>query len=275
MKWLLNALASSVGRKFVMAITGLLLCGFLVVHLAGNLLLLAGAEAYNDYAHKLHSQGPLLAVAETGLFALFIIHIVLAFKLTVGNKLARGQSYAIQNPKGEGDGFGFGRPDTWMAVSGAVVLGYIVLHLIDFKLQLRSDIAYEGLTPFDKALAILKTPLSAIGYLAGFVFLGLHLMHGVPSLFQTLGINHKKYNNLIRIGGLLFVIGLVVGNAVLVGWANTRPAEPKAILTPIEDRSAIPAMDPPAAETSDGAAKPAKHTEGDKPAEAAAEKPAP
>jgi len=207
-----------------MAITGLLLCGFLVVHLAGNLLLLVGAEAYNDYAKKLHDQGALLAVAETGLFALFIMHIVLAFKLTVGNKIARGQNYAVQQFKGEGDGFGFGRPDTWMAVSGAVVLGYIVLHLIDFKLQLRGDISYAGLTPYDKALAILRTPLSAIGYLAGFVFLGLHLMHGLPSLFQTLGLNHKKYNNLIRVGGLLFVVALVVGNAVIVGWANTRPS---------------------------------------------------
>lgn len=265
MKWLLNALSSSVGRKFVMAITGLLLCGFLVVHLAGNLLLLVGADAYNDYAHKLHSQGPLLAVAETGLFGLFIAHIVLAFKLTVGNKLARGQNYAVQQAKGDGDGFGFGRPDTWMAVSGAIVLGYIVLHLIDFKLQLRGDISYEGLTPYDKALAILRTPLSAIGYLAGFVFLGLHLMHGVPSLFQTLGISHKKYNNLIRIAGLLFVIALVVGNVVLVGWANTRPNakkdEPKAVEAQSTDKT-----EEPVAEKKDDA----KPTEAAAPAEAPA-----
>lgn len=222
MKWLLNALTSSIGRKFVMAITGLLLCGFLVVHLAGNLLLLVGAQAYNDYAHNLHKQEGLLMIAETGLFALFIIHIVIAFKLTVGNRLARGRGYAIQQHKGEGDGVGFGRPDTWMALSGVVVLGYIILHLIDFKFQLRPDVAYAGLEPFDKAVAILKTPLSAVGYLAGFAFLGLHLMHGIPSLFQTLGLHHKKYNGLIRLAGLLFVIGLVLGNALIVGWANSR-----------------------------------------------------
>lgn len=268
MKWLLNALASSVGRKFVMAITGLLLCGFLVVHLAGNLKLLAGAESYNTYAENLHSLGPILAVAEIGLFALFIIHIVLAFKLTVGNKLARGQQYAVQNFKGDGDGVGFGRPDTWMAVSGAIVLGYIVLHLIDFKLQLRSDVAYAGLTPYDKALAILKTPLSAIGYTAGFVFLGLHLMHGVPSLFQTLGICHKKYNNLIRVGGLLFVIGLVTGNVILVGWANTRPATSAASKKIDAPAKADAETAKPETDSKPDEAK----TEAEKPVEAAPEK---
>ncbi len=256
MKWLLNALASSVGRKFVMAITGLLLCGFLVVHLAGNLWLLVGPEAYNKYAKNLHDLGPLLAVAETGLFGLFLAHIALAFKLTIGNKQARGQQYAVQNFKGEGDGVGFGRPDTWMAVSGAIVLGYIVLHLIDFKLQLRSDIAYAGLTPYDKALAILRTPLSAIGYLAGFVFLGLHLMHGIPSLFQTLGICHKKYNNLIRIGGLLFVFALVLGNVVLVGWANTRLSDKSAVTKPAS-KNAAATSDVAEAPKSDAVEKPA------------------
>ena len=256
MKWLLNALSSSVGRKFVMAITGLLLCGFLVAHLAGNLLLWVSAEAYNDYAHKLHEQALLLAVAETGLFALFIIHIVLAFRLTIGNNSARGQGYAVQKAKGEGDGFGFGRPDTWMAISGTIVLGYICLHLIDFKFELRGSQFYEDahgneLLPAAKAEALLKTGTSTIGYLAGIVFLTLHLMHGIPSLFQSLGINHKKYNDLIRKSGLLIAVAIGAGFASFLFWAHSRPpAKPEAVhLKPAaEPAPAVTEPEPPKAD---------------------------
>ena len=80
-KWIMTLLSSSLGQKFVMGITGLLLCSFLVVHLAGNLLVYVGADAYNSYAHDLHSM-LLLPVAETGLFLLLFAHIALAFKLT-------------------------------------------------------------------------------------------------------------------------------------------------------------------------------------------------
>ena len=235
MKWLLNALSSSVGRKFVMAITGLLLCGFLVAHLAGNLLLWVSDQAYNDYAHKLHEQALLLAVAETGLFALFIIHIVFAFQLTIGNTLARGTGYANQKAKGEGYGFGFGRPDTWMAISGTLVLGYICLHLIDFKFELRGEGFYNDahgneLLPAAKAEALLKSSTSTIGYLAGIIFLTLHLMHGVPSLFQSLGIYHKKYNGLIKVAGLLFAISMGVGFGSFLLWAHSRPpSTPEAV----------------------------------------------
>lgn len=235
MKWLLNALSSSLGRKFVMAITGLLLCGFLVVHLAGNLLLFAGAETYNMYAHKLHEQKALLLVAEVGLFALFLAHICLAFRLGAGNKLARGQEYAVKQNKGEGDGVGFGRPDSFMFLSGLVILGFLILHLSDFKFG--DD---DGLSPYAKAQAILRTPLRTAGYLTGFAFLFLHLLHGFASTFQTLGINHRKYNQLIRVVGVLFAASVSAGFASCVGWAwaFTNPTS-SAITAPAEDKHEV------------------------------------
>jgi succinate dehydrogenase / fumarate reductase, cytochrome b subunit len=224
LKWLLNALSSSVGRKFVMAITGLLLCGFLVAHLAGNLLLFVGADAYNAYAHKLHDNEGLLLIAEIGLFVLFGIHLWLAFRLTVGNKLARGKNYLDKDNKSEGD-LSWIRPDTWMVLSGLVVLGFICLHLIDFKMEARPE---EGLyttsdgkpvEPFDKAVNLLRTPLSAIGYLVGCVFLFAHLSHGFSSAFQTLGVNHPKYNKLIKRIGLGFAALMAIGFGSFVIWA--------------------------------------------------------
>jgi len=210
LNWL-RALSSSVGKKFLMAITGLLLCGFLIAHLGGNLLMYAGPEAYNDYAHKLHENEGLLMVAETGLFGIFILHIYLAFSVSAENRRARGQEYAVSNPKGEGDGIGFGRPDTWMMISGLIILAYLFLHMFDFKLEMRSDVTYEGKTPFEKAQALLHTPLTLIGYFLGQLFLIFHLMHGVMSAFQSLGLNHSKYNRCIQWGSVLFAFAVGFG----------------------------------------------------------------
>lgn len=221
MNWLRCALSSSVGKKFLMAITGLLLCGFLVVHLAGNLLLFAGAEAYNAYAHKLHENENLLHVAETGLAAIFFAHLYLAVKLTAENRTARGRGYAENKTKRE-NLITKVRPESWMLVTGIGLLAYILLHLADFTLEWRDTSHYEGLEPFDKAVSLLTDPLSGIGYLAGFAFLFAHLSHGISSAFQSLSLNHPKYNAIIKWGGVGFALALAIGNASLIIWAQTQ-----------------------------------------------------
>ena len=208
-----------------MAITGLLLCGFLVAHLAGNLLLPAGGTLFNDYAKKLHENEGLLMVAETGLFAIFVLHLCLAFSLTGGNVMARGKGYAVTESKRE-DTISKARPDKWMIGSGIVLLIYICLHLFDFKLhrlgmddeltRLAGD--SEAVTT-EVAIHVLKSPVTMIGYAAGFVFLFAHLSHGVSSAFQSLGISHPKYNSLIRYGGLTFAGLISIGFFVVLGWA--------------------------------------------------------
>ncbi|MBC8289835.1 MAG: succinate dehydrogenase cytochrome b subunit [Planctomycetes bacterium] len=226
MKWLLKALSSSVGKKFLMAITGLLLCGFLVAHLAGNLLLPAGGSLFNDYAKKLHENEGLLMVAETGLFAIFILHLWLAFSLTGGNVIARGKGYAMSESKRE-DTILKARPDKWMIGSGIVLLLYLCLHLFDFKLHrfgmdeklthLSGD--SEAVTT-EVAIHVLQSPLTIIGYAAGFVFLFAHLSHGMSSAFQSLGISHPKYSSLIRYGGLAFAGLISLGFLFVLFWAN-------------------------------------------------------
>jgi succinate dehydrogenase / fumarate reductase cytochrome b subunit len=218
LNWLRCALSSSVGKKFLMAITGLALCGFLVVHLAGNLLLLAGAEAYNAYAHKLHDNEDLLHVAETGLALIFFTHLYLAFKLSAENRIARGRGYAENNSKRE-NLISKVRPETWMLATGLGLLAYMVLHLADFTLEWRGHLDYSSLEPFDKAVKLLKDPISIVGYLAGFAFLFAHLSHGISSAFQSLGLNHPKYNSIIKWGGLAFAGALALGNISLVFWA--------------------------------------------------------
>ena len=216
LRWFFRLLSSSIGQKFVMGITGLLLCGFLAAHLAGNLLLFAGAELFNDYAHKLHEQWELLAVAETGLLLLFLAHIYLAFATSIGNAKAREEQYALKQTKVRGRLIG---ANTWMFASGAVVLGFVVLHLIDLRLGMEGinlrGLKYEGKTPYEATVMVLSNPFSRVVYIFGAIVLGAHLSHGFASAFQSLGLNHPKYTPLIKIVGTVFAVVIAVGFASL------------------------------------------------------------
>lgn len=216
LRWFCRLLSSSIGQKFVMGITGLLLCGFLAVHLAGNLLLFAGAEYFNDYAHKLHEQWELLAIAETGLFVLFLAHLYLAFSTSIGNARAREEQYAVKQPKVPGRIIG---ANTWMFASGAVVLGFVLLHLVDLRLaqdgiNLRG-LDYKGKTPFETTVMVLGNPISRAVYTIGAIILGVHVSHGFASAFQSLGLNHPKYMPLIKVIGQVFAVVVAVGFASL------------------------------------------------------------
>jgi succinate dehydrogenase / fumarate reductase cytochrome b subunit len=206
--WAVRLLNSSIGRKVVMALTGLALCGFLVAHLAGNLKLYNGRTAFDDYAHWLHDQ-EFLPLAEAGLLILFVLHIYLAFATTFENRQARQQAYAVKQTKRH-DGVLY--TWNWMFISGAVVLGFLILHIIDMKLGLRPDVKYgDEAEAFRNTIAVLSSPLSRIAYMIGTIFLGFHLAHGFSSAFQTLGLTHPKYTPLIKLTGILFAIAIAAG----------------------------------------------------------------
>lgn len=212
MKRLIRACSSTIGKKYLMAVTGLMLCGFLVVHLAGNLLLYVGPEAYNSYAQTLHENEGLLLVAEVGLAAVFVLHIWLAFSTARDNRAARKQRYLVKESKLP-QRLSVFNPENWMLVSGVFILGFLVVHLVDFTFLLRPDIdyaAYEG-QEFRKAAAILSTPFTKVVYAVGCLWLGLHLGHGVASSFQSLGWNHPNYQSLIHWVGVVFAFLIAVG----------------------------------------------------------------
>ena len=216
--WLLKALKSSIGQKFVMAITGLLLCGFLVVHLIGNLMLYVGPETYNEYTHKLHENEGLLVVAEIGLFALFLLHIYLAFATRSMNSQARKIGYLEKQSKIDESNQSVFRAQNWMFLSGAIVLAFLIIHLGDFKFEMRLSEVSE-MEPYDKAVHILRNGISLFVYLVGPLILGIHLSHGVQSSFQTLGWYHPKYNKLIKVAGTIFSLIVGIGFASFPIWA--------------------------------------------------------
>lgn len=208
--WLHVLLTSTIGRKALMAVTGLSLCGFLVAHLDGNLKLFAGKGVFDEYAEWLHSFH-LLPVAEAGLFGLFALHIYLAISTTLQNRSARTSPYAIRQSKLQHDQV-LPRPaSSWMMISGGIVLGFLLLHIVDMKLEGRSGVAYSESSKFETTIQILADPVSRIVYLVGTIVLGFHLAHGVSSAFQTLGLSHPKYTPLIRAAGIAFAATIAVG----------------------------------------------------------------
>ncbi len=205
---------TTIGKKLIMALTGLLLIGFVVIHLSGNFLLYIGFENYNAYAQSIHST-KLLYVAEAILYTLFLAHIILAIQTSRENRKARPEKYALRRSKQDQ---GPWTPSAVMFVSGAILLGFLILHLSDFTFLLRLK-GPAGESPADKALRILQDPISAPVYFVGSLLLGWHLWHGFQSSFQTFGLRNPKYTPWIKRLGVFLSIVLAVGYASFPVWA--------------------------------------------------------
>ncbi|MFT7668330.1 MAG: succinate dehydrogenase / fumarate reductase cytochrome b subunit [Planctomycetota bacterium] len=202
LSWLIRTARSSIGRKAFVALTGLALVGFLVVHLAGNLTFFADSEgvAFDHYAETLESN-PLLPLAELGLLVLFLVHIVMAVRLTFDNKKARPTPYMVKKSHGART-----PGSRTMIMTGIVILLFLVLHLAHFRLQQGEGVSFAALVKFE-----LSKPLAAGAYVVGILALGLHLSHAIPSALQSLGLSHPKYTPMVRVGGLGLAIILTVG----------------------------------------------------------------
>lgn len=243
LSWLTAALKSSVGKKCVMGATGLFLCFFLVVHLAGNMLLWVGAEKYNHYAEALHANPALILAAEVVLYTVFGLHLYLAFSTNTSNETARGQDYAVKKTKRTDRTFNTPlgwTPDSTMFTTGAVVLAFLILHIIDFKFPQVISPELEGLSPFNKAAYLLSQSWRQLAYLVGCLFLGVHVAHGLQSACQSLGINHPLLRMPIRKLSVIFAFAMVIGFGSFVVWGIGKTA----VLSP--DAAADVAPDAPA-----------------------------
>jgi succinate dehydrogenase / fumarate reductase cytochrome b subunit len=202
----LALLRSSIGRKALMALTGLALIGFLVVHLVGNLTLLADRDGatFNAYAHAIETN-PLLPAAEIGLIALFLVHIALGIRQALAQREARPQRYRQFESHGRRK-----LATSSMLVTGLIVLVFLVIHVADFRLARRDP---EGLAAM--VVRRLREPTGAAVYLLGVLALGVHLWHAFQSLFQTLGLRHPRYTPLIERAGMGVSVVLALGFALL------------------------------------------------------------
>lgn len=201
MNWWLRSFTSSVGKKVMMAVSGLCFIGFLVMHLLGNLTLYGGGDAFNAYATKLHSLGIFLKVAEWGLLLLAVIHILTGLTLFFENWRARPTRYAVKKRAG-----GRSLGSATMPYTGALLLAFVVFHLLNFHFVDKSQT-----TIFQIVLTAFRNPFYVVTYVAAMLVAAVHVSHGLWSGFQTLGANHSKYMPLIRLIGLVFSIIVGIG----------------------------------------------------------------
>jgi len=209
----LNYFNSSIFKKNTMAITGLLLCGFLVTHLAGNLLIFVGPQTFNSYSHTLISN-PFIIPAEIILALIFLSHIFMAIRLTIENKLARPTNYYSKVPTGRGATFA----SSTMPITGFIILAFLIWHILKIKFGPEYSVTYDGVVmrDFYRLLThFFQNKLHVIGYILSVAALGVHLSHGFWSAFQSLGFNHPKYNCCIKCAAKVFAVIIFIGYSAL------------------------------------------------------------
>jgi succinate dehydrogenase / fumarate reductase, cytochrome b subunit len=198
---LLTVFTSSIGKKLLMAVTGFCFCGFLVVHLIGNLTVYGGSDTFNAYVEHLHSLGVLINVAELGLVLLALVHVTTGTVLFYQNWRSRPVRYAVRKNSG-GRTIG----SATMPYTGFFILIFLVIHLSGFRLEVNS-----GRTVYEIMTGAFASPLTVAIYTLAVLVVAVHISHGFWSLFQTVGFNHAKYSPLIARVGVAFAIIVAAG----------------------------------------------------------------
>jgi succinate dehydrogenase / fumarate reductase, cytochrome b subunit len=222
---------SSLGKKYIMALSGAALFGFVIAHLLGNLQIFLGPEALNRYGHFLQTTPELIWPARIGLLVLAALHIAAAVTLTKQNRAARPISY------GDYDVVAASYASRTMFMSGLIVFVFIIYHLLHFTIQ-TPEINFTGQdfkTLHDEQgrhdiyqMMILgyKRPLVSLFYVLGVGLLCLHLSHGVSSMFQSMGWKNKAY------GGFLDKFAIVASVLIFIGYISI----PAAVLIGVFDK---------------------------------------
>jgi len=206
---------SSIGKKAVMAVTGLVMVAFLIVHMLGNLQMFEGSLKINEYSAALRRLGPLLWLARGGLLVSVILHVIAAYQLTKRKQVARPIDYADREPQVSTFA---SRTIRW---GGVLVLIFVVLHLLHFTFGTLHP-AFDHKDVYGNVVAAFQVWWIALLYLIAMVVVGLHLYHGTWSSLRTLGLTRPAANPLRRrvVSVLTWVIYLgfsVIPIAVLAG----------------------------------------------------------
>ena len=203
-------LNSSIGKKQIVAVTGLVLILFVIGHLLGNLWIYTGPEAFNDYAKKLASLRPALTVAEAVLFIIFLIHLYVTALLVLENLRARSQGYAMVRNKGERS-----FASRLMSYTGTIILAFVIWHIMDFTfsdhLGPRSMINGKSYGLYGVVYNSFTNPVHSFLYILAVIAVGMHLDHGVQSFCQTFGFNHPKYTPMLLGFSRWFAIVVTIG----------------------------------------------------------------
>ncbi len=203
MNWLFRTLSTSVGKKQLMAITGLLFLLFLATHLLGNLSVYGGPASFVSYAEHLHALGNLLVAAEVIMLIALIIHVSTAVVLFFQNRSARPVAYQVDKSAG-------GRTFSSQAMpyTGLVILAFLGVHIATFSHHIVDQTTRNI---FQIAADVFSNPAFLVIFLVSVLILGFHVRHGLWSAFQTVGANHPKYMPFIQKFSIVFAVIVALG----------------------------------------------------------------
>ena len=211
-----NRFRTLLNSKVVVALSGLGLVGFVIVHMLGNLQIFQGPGALNTYAAFLRDMPILLWSARITLLGVAVAHIGLAIQLALHNRAARPVAYTVRHY----------RQASWasrtMMLTGSLLLLFIVFHLLHLSAGLIDTSSPDGLDiqghrdVYGKMVHAFRNPIFVMFYFAGQLVLGLHLSHAVPSCLQTLGLEHAVLTRLTKVAGPAVALLVVVGNLAIV-----------------------------------------------------------
>jgi succinate dehydrogenase / fumarate reductase cytochrome b subunit len=208
--------SSSVGTKLVLGVTGLLLFAYLVVHLLGNLMVFAGQETFNHYAHAL-AANPLVVPAEIALLLLFALHIFKAVTMWTGNQRARPVSYRKKSWAGHTSRKSVA--STTMIWTGLAILIFVVIHVAHIKYGAWYEIGDPPVRDLYRTeVEVFSSPLWVAAYVVSMVLVGFHLRHGFSSAFQSLGVDHPLYTKRLIVLGTTTAILIAGGFAIIPLW---------------------------------------------------------
>jgi succinate dehydrogenase / fumarate reductase cytochrome b subunit len=214
MSRLRRAFSSSVGTKLLIGLTGLALFAYLVLHLAGNAMVFAGPEIFNEYSHTLISN-PLVIPVEIGLLLIFILHIYKTFTMWMHNTAARPVSYREKRYAGHTSRKSIA--SSTMIGSGLVTLLFVLVHVKQFKYgawyQTVSEDPIRDL--YRTEIEVFRQPAWVAFYVISTLIVGLHLRHGISSAFQSIGFDHPLYTRRLTIVGIVCAAIIGVGLALI------------------------------------------------------------
>jgi succinate dehydrogenase / fumarate reductase, cytochrome b subunit len=216
---------ATIGKKVMMAVTGVILFGYVLGHMLGNLQIFAGRQMINDYAHFLHSHEGALWAARVVLLASVVLHIVASVQLWILNNKARPVAYVR---KRDVPASYAARTMKW---SGPIIAAFVIFHVLHLT---TGDIVplYQGAPDspdaYNNVITGFQHPAISIFYIVAVVLLSMHLYHGLWSMFQSMGVNHPRYTPRLKRFAAIFAVLIAVGYISIPVAALTHLLEPDA-----------------------------------------------
>lgn len=213
----IRAVDSSVGTKLLIGITGFALFFYLIIHIAGNLMVFGGPAFFNKYAETL-AGNPLIPVIELGLLLIFLLHVYKTARMYLGNQAARPVKYAQKKPAGHTSRKTFA--STTMIFSGLWLLVFIVVHVKAFKYGAHYDSIEGNADLYRVEMETFRNPLMVLFYVLSMLVVGSHLFHGAASSVQSLGLDHPRWTPRVLLLGKILAVGIAGGFIIIALWAH-------------------------------------------------------